>query len=260
MTEQALLSRVENGVLWLTMNRPEAHNSFTVPMMEGLHSAFKDAGKNPGVRAVVLTGSGKAFCAGQDLREHMERKPSFLDELRDRYNPLVLKIRNLPKPVIAAVNGVAAGAGMSLALACDFRICAPEAKFYTSFVKIGLVPDSGNFFWLGSQIGFSRALELEMTGRPVSAEEAERWGLVNRVVPAENLVSETAAFAKSLAEGPAQAFALMKQMLQRALFARDLPSLLEEEALLQEAAGRTRDHAEGLKAFVEKRAPRFTGN
>ncbi|MBI4387159.1 MAG: enoyl-CoA hydratase/isomerase family protein [Elusimicrobia bacterium] len=254
-----LLSRNENGILWLTLNRPEAHNAFTVPMMEGLRTGFKEAEKDPAIRVVILTGAGRAFCAGQDLREHTTRSPNFVDELRDRYNPLMLQVRNLPKPVIAAVNGVAAGAGMSLALACDFRICTSETKFFTSFVKIGLVPDSGNLFWLGQQIGFSRALELEMTGRPVSAEEALQWGLVNRIVPADRLLTETAEFAKLFVEGPTLAFALTKQLFHKSLFAKDLPSLFDQEALLQEVAGRTQDHREGLTAFMEKRAPKFTG-
>lgn len=256
---EPLLRRVEGGILWLTLNRPEAQNSFTVPMFQGLHDAFDAAAKDASVKAVVLTGSGKAFCAGQDLREHLERNPSFVDELRKRYNPLVLKVRKLPKPVLAALNGTAAGAGMSLALACDFRLCVPATKFYTSFVKIGLAPDSGNLFWLASQIGYARALELEMTGRALTAEEAERWGMVNRVVPDDRLLDETQSFLKPLVEGPSKALALIKRLYNRTLFARDLPGLLDYEALIQQEAGSTKDHDEGLTAFVEKRAPRFTG-
>ena len=256
---EILLTRKDAGLLWLTMNRPEANNSFLVPMMQGLTRAIADASKDAQIKAVVITGAGKAFCAGQDLKEHLERKPRFAEELRDRYNPLMLAIRKLPKPVIAAVNGVAAGAGMSLSLACDFRLCTPETKFFTSFIKIGLVPDSGNLFWLGSQIGFSRALEFEMTGRPITAEDAERWGLVSRVVPAERLQEESAAFAKPFVLGPGKAFALTKQLFNKTLFAKSLEGLLEEEAMLQEVAGRTRDHAEGLASFLEKRAPVFTG-
>ena len=252
---EPLLTRKENGILWLTMNRP----AFVVPLMEGLHHAIGEAGKDPEIKAVVITGSGRVFSAGQDLKEHVERKPKFIDELRDRYNPLILKIRRLPKPVIAAVNGAAAGAGMSLCLACDFRLCTPETKFHTSFIKIGLVPDSGNLFWLGIQIGFSRALEREMTGKPILVEEAEKWGLISRVVPAERLIEETLAFSKPFVEGPSQAFALTKKMYNRALFARSLEDLLDEEALSQELAGRTQDHEEGLRAFFEKRLPRFSG-
>lgn len=256
---EPLLRRTEDGILWLTLNRPEAHNSFTVPMFDAILKGLDAAAKDASVRAVVLTGAGKAFCAGQDLREHLERKPAFIDELRKRYNPLILRVRRLPKPVVAAINGTAAGAGMSLALACDFRLCVPETKFFTSFVKIGLVPDSGNLFWLGSQIGYARALELEMTGRPMTAEEAERWGMVNRVVPADRLLEETRAFLKPIVEGPAKALALIKQLYNRTPFAGDLPELLDYEALIQQEAGTTKDHHEGLAAFVAKRATRFTG-
>lgn len=256
---EPLLSRVEGGILWLTLNRPDAHNSFTVPMFEAIGAGLDAAAKDASVKAVVLTGSGKAFCAGQDLREHLERKPAFVDELRKRYNPLILKVRRLQKPVVAAMNGTAAGAGMSLALACDFRLCVPETKFFTSFIKIGLAPDSGNLFWLGSQIGFSRALELEMTGRPMTAEEAERWGMVNRVVPADRLLDETRSFLKPLVEGPTRTLALIKQLYNHTLFAHDLPGLLDYEALIQQEAGTSKDHDEGLAAFVAKRSPQFTG-
>ena len=256
---EPLLKKVEGGILWLTMNRPEAHNSFTVPMFSAIDAGLDAAAKDASVKAVVLTGSGKAFCAGQDLREHIERKPAFIDELRKRYNPLILKVRKLPKPVVAAINGTAAGAGMSLALACDFRLCVPETKFFTSFIKIGLAPDSGNLFWLGSQIGFARALELEMTGKPMTAEDAEKWGMVNRVVPGDRLLDETRSFLKPLVEGPTKALALIKQLYNQTLFAKSLPELLDYEALIQQEAGTTKDHDEGLAAFVAKRQPKFTG-
>lgn len=259
MSEAPLLRSDGGGIMRLTMNRPDAHNSFTVPMIEALQGAMNDAARDPQVKVVVVTGAGKAFSAGQDLREHMERKPAFLDHLRERYNPLIARIRSLPKPVIAAINGTAAGAGMSLALACDFRLCTPETKFYTSFIKIGLVPDSGNLLMLGKLAGFGRALEHEMLGKPIEARQALEWGLVNRIAPLDKLMEETAAFAQPLVEGPSQAIALTKQMYNKVLFAKDLESHLDEEALLQEVAGRTQDHAEGIKAFVEKRAPQFTG-
>lgn len=259
VSAEPLLKRIEGGILWLTLNRPDAHNSFTVPMFKAIGAGLDAAAKDAAVKAVVLTGSGKAFCAGQDLREHLERKPAFIDELRKRYNPLILKVRRLQKPVVAAINGTAAGAGMSLALACDFRLCVPETKFFTSFVKIGLAPDSGNLFWLGSQIGFARALELEMTGRAMTAEEAERWGMVNRVVPNDRLLDDTLAFLRPIVEGPTRTLALIKQLYNRTLFARDLPELLDYEALIQQEAGTSKDHDEGLAAFVAKRAPRFTG-
>src|SRR6185295_3182130 len=255
-----LLSEKKGAVLAVTLNRPDALNSFTVPLMEGLHKALKDAAKDPSVRVVTITGAGRGFCVGQDLKEHLERRPSFRDELRERFNPLVLKIRALEKPVVAVVNGVAAGAGMSLALACDFRIAAKAASFHTSFVKIALAPDSANLFFLSRYAGAARALELEMTGRPLSADEAFSWGVVNKVCANETLAADAAEFAGALASGPAKAYALTKRMYNEMLFAKDLASQLESEALLQEIAGRSADHAEGLKAFIEKRAPSFKGN
>ena len=255
-----LLVERRGAVLCLTLNRPEALNSFTVPLMEGLHRALKDAAKDASVRVLTLTGAGRGFCVGQDLKEHLERKPSFRDDLRERFNPLVLKIRALEKPVVAVVNGVAAGAGMSLALACDFRIASKAASFHTAFVKIGLAPDSANLFFLSRYAGAARALELEMTGRPLSADEAFAWGVVNRVCAPEALAAEAEAFVSGLASGPAKGLALTKRMYNEMLFAKDLAAQLESEALLQEIAGRTADHAEGLKAFMEKRTPQFMGN
>lgn len=252
-----LLVEKKDGVLRLTLNRPEALNAFTVPLMEGLHAAFKDAAKDKSVRVVTLTGAGRAFCVGQDLKEHLELKPSFLDDLQKRFNPLVLRIRALEKPVVAVVNGAAAGAGMSLALACDFRLAARTASFHTAFAKIGLAPDSGNLFFLARYAGAARAFELEVTGRPLAAEEAFAWGVVNRVFAPEALEAEAEAFVKTLAEGPSRAFTLTKKMFNDMLFARDLASQLDSEAYLQELAGRTPDHGEGLKAFLEKRAPKF---
>jgi len=255
-----ILTEKRDGVLRVTLNRPDALNSFTVPLMEGLHAALKDAAKDPAVRVLAITGAGRGFCVGQDLKEHLERKPSFRDELRERFNPLVLKIRALEKPVVAVVNGVAAGAGMSLALACDFRLASKAASFHTAFVKIGLAPDSANMLFLSRYAGAARALELAMTGRPLSADEAFSWGVVTKVCDNDKLAGEADAFLAMLAAGPAQSYALTKRMFNEMLFARDLASQLESEALLQEIAGRTADHAEGLKAFVEKRSPVFKGN
>ena len=255
-----LLKEKKDGVFTLTLNRPEALNALTVPMMESLDSSLKEAARENEIRVVVITGAGRAFCVGQDLKEHLERRPRFLEDLRQRYNPLVLKIRRLEKPVIAAVNGVAAGAGMSLALACDFRIMAKTAAFHTAFIKIGLAPDSGNLYFLLRHLGPTRALELALTGRALPAEEAERWGLINRAVEPENFPQEVERWARSLAEAPAVAVALSKRMLNSALFAKDFAAQLEDEAYCQELAGRTQDHAEGLRAFLEKRTPKFKGS
>lgn len=255
--EEVLVKRKENGILWLLLNRPQALNAFNREMMEALHQSLRDMEKDSSLRVMVIGGLGKAFCVGQDLKEHLSLKPSFLEDLRRRYNPLVLKIRNLEKPVIAMIHGPAAGAGMSLALACDFRVCSEEAGFHTSFIKIGLAPDSGNLFFLARYIGWSRALELEMTGRPLEARQALEWGLAHRVVPVKELEEETKGLALELASSPSKALGLVKRMFNRSLFSQDLESQLEMEACLQEIAGRTPDHQEGLQAFIEKRKPRF---
>lgn len=254
-----LLSEKRDAVLCLTLNRPEALNSFTVPLLEGLQQALQDAARDAAVRVVTLTGAGRGFCVGQDLKEQLQRKPSFREELRERFNPLVLRLRGLEKPVVAVVNGVAAGAGMSLALACDFRLAARGAAFHSAFVKIGLVPDSGNLLFLSRYAGAARALELAMTGRPLSAEEALSWGVVTQVCEPDRLAAEAQAFARRLAAGPARALALAKRMFNQTLFAGELAAQLESEALLQELAGRSADHAEGLRAFLEKREPEFSG-
>lgn len=254
-----LLVEKSGGVLRLTLNRPAALNAFTVLLMEGLHAGLARAAKEADVRVLVIAGSGRAFCVGQDLKEHMERKPSFLEDLRKRFNPLVLKLRALEKPVVAVINGPAAGAGMSLALACDFRVMARTASMHTSFIKIGLAPDSGNLLFLARYAGAARALELEMTGRPLAAEEALAWGVVNRVADPERLEAEAGELVDQLLAAPPRALALTKRMFNETLFAKDLAGQLDFEAGLQEVAGRTADHAEGLKAFFEKRAPTFTG-
>jgi 2-(1,2-epoxy-1,2-dihydrophenyl)acetyl-CoA isomerase len=223
-----------------------------------LLAAFRGAARDAHVRAVVLTGAGRAFCAGQDLRERGEGAPSLTVELRERYIPLVMAIRRLEKPVVAAVNGVAAGAGFSLALACDLRLMADTATFVSAFGRIGLVPDSGLSWFLPRLVGPARAAEIVMTGDPLDAATAERMGLVNRVVAAEACVGEAQALAARLSAGAPRALALAKRSLAFAL-EHDLEATLEFEAQLQGLAGRTADHAEGLRAFAEKRPPQFTG-
>jgi 2-(1,2-epoxy-1,2-dihydrophenyl)acetyl-CoA isomerase len=211
------------------------------------------------VRAVILTGAGRAFCAGQDLRERQAADAAPLEvELRERYNPMIRAMVSLGAPIIAAINGVAAGAGMSLALAADLRIAAEGASFVLAFGRIGLVPDSGATWFLPRLVGPARAAELALLNEPLSAEDALRLGLVSRVVPADRLLDEARAMAAQVAAGAPIANALTRRALRRALES-DLDGALDHEATLQGIAGRSADHAEGLAAFTEKRPPRFRG-
>jgi 2-(1,2-epoxy-1,2-dihydrophenyl)acetyl-CoA isomerase len=208
---------------------------------------------------VILTGAGRAFCAGQDLRERLEPDAAPLGvELRERYNPIIRAMRSLPKPIVGAINGVAAGAGASLAMACDIRIASDSASFALAFARVGLVPDSGATWFLPRLVGATRAAEIALLGDPLSAADAERVGLVGRVVPAAELAMEAKAVASRLAGGAPRALALTKRALNAA-WERDLDGALEYEAYLQEMAGRTKDHQEGMAAFLERRPPNFEG-
>jgi len=243
----------------ITLNRPEALNAFDRAMKTELLAALRAVERDRSVRAVVLTGAGRAFCAGQDLREPFGgEQPTLADELRLRYNPAILAISRLSKPVIAAVNGVAAGAGCSLALACDLRIAAEGTSFVLAFGRVGLVPDSGATWFLPRIVGQARAADLALVGDPLAADEAVRIGLVSRVVPAESLLDEARALAIRLAEGSPLAMALTKRALRYSADA-GLEDALEHEAALQGIAGRSKDHEEGVAAFRAKRAARFTG-
>jgi 2-(1,2-epoxy-1,2-dihydrophenyl)acetyl-CoA isomerase len=247
------------GVATITLNRPDALNALTVPMKRALLDAFRAVERDAAVRAVILTGAGRAFCAGQDLRERLEPDAAPLGvEVRERYNPIIRAMRALPKPIVAAINGVAAGAGASLAMAADIRIAADTASFALAFGRVGLVPDSGATWLLPRLVGVTRAAELALLGDPVPAADAVRLGLVGRVVPAAELATEASAIAARLAAGAPRAMALTKRALNAA-WDHDLDAALEYEAHLQDTAGRTKDHAEGLAAFMEKRPPRFTG-
>jgi len=251
--------RVEaaDGVATVTLDRPDALNSLTVPLKVELISLFSDLARDRQVRAVILTGAGRAFCAGQDLRERLDPSAEPLDvELRDRYNPLVRAIRDLPKPVLAAVNGVAAGAGASLAFACDLRLAADTARFVLAFGQIGLIPDSGATWTLQRLVGLSKATEIALLPDPLSAADAERFGLVTRVVPAEDLMVEAVALAARLAALSPTAVALTKRALAAAATST-FEDALELEARLQGEAGANPDHPEGIAAFIEKRPPRF---
>lgn len=248
------------GVATITLNRPEALNALTVPMKQALLAAFRQVARDTTVRAVILTGAGRAFCAGQDLRERLQPDAAPLGvEVRERYNPIIRAMRALPKPIVGAINGVAAGAGASLAMACDIRIASEGASFALAFGRVGLVLDSGATWFLPRLVGVTRAAELALLGDSVPAAEALRFGLVGRVVPADQLATEARAVAARLAAGAPRAMALTKRALNAA-WSHDLDAALEYEAYLQDLAGRTKDHAEGLAAFTEKRPPRFTGN
>ena len=254
-----ILRDASDGVLTLTLNRPDALNSFNVEMKEALLAALKDAGRDKSVRVVVLTGAGRAFSAGQDLKERQQADAADLGtELRVRYNPIVLAMRRMEKPVIGAINGVAAGAGISVALACDIRIASESASFIEVFGRVGLVPDTGSSWFLPRLVGYARAAEMSFTTDPVDAATAERIGLVNRVVPADQLMTDTNALAARLARSAPIALALAKRALNRSL-ETNLEQALEFEAELQSIAGRSKDYAEGVAAFVEKRQPNFTG-
>jgi 2-(1,2-epoxy-1,2-dihydrophenyl)acetyl-CoA isomerase len=252
---------VEGGVATLTLNRPKVLNALNKQMTDEIQDALKQAERDKTIRCLVITGSGRAFSAGEDLTAHtggFSGRSSVADAVRTRYNPIVLKMRGLEKPIIAAVNGVAAGAGMSLALAADMRIAADNAKFIMAFSRIGLVPDSGGSYFLPWLVGVGKAAELCMLAEDVPADEALRIGLVNKVVPADQLAEATATWANKLAQGPTLAYGLTKRALNRALHAQ-LHEILEYEGHGQDTASRTADAQEAIAAFVEKRTPRFKG-
>lgn len=255
-----LLTSLESGILTITLNRPGSYNAFNDAMKTELTGALREAEKNPATRCIVLRGAGdRAFCSGQDLNEHAGVKRSLRESLEKTYNPLIRKIRTIEKPVIGMINGVAAGAGCSLALACDMRVMSSTAKFLQAFVRIGLVPDTGSHWFLPRLAGMARAFEYAATGREIGAEEAERVGLVNRVVTPAELEPATRALALSLAAGPTRAIGLIKRTLNKAMVV-DLDALLAYEAMIQQIASETRDHAEGLAAFLGKRPAVFTGS
>jgi 2-(1,2-epoxy-1,2-dihydrophenyl)acetyl-CoA isomerase len=250
---------VADGIATITLDRPDALNALTVPLKEALLGAFRTVARDRSVRAVVLTGAGRAFCAGQDLKERLQPDAAPLAvELRERYNPIIRAMRALDQPIVGAINGVAAGAGASLAFACDIRICAENASFVLAFGRIGLVPDSGATWFLPQLVGPAKAAELALLGETLSAQDAERFGLVVRVVPTDALAAEARAIAERLAGLAPQALALTKRALDRS-WSVTLDEALEDEALRQAVAGATADHAEGMTAFLEKRPPRFTG-
>jgi len=246
------------GLATITLNRPQSLNAFVPQMNQEVLDALKDGERDKTVRCLMITGAGRAFCAGQDLKGRTpEQKGSLGASLREKYNPMIRQIRQMEKIVVAAVNGVAAGAGCNLALACDLRVASEEAKFIQSFVRVGLAPDSGGSFILPRLVGVSKAMEMLLLGDTIDAQEALRIGLVARVFSAPEFAHAAREVAERIAAAP-RGIGLIKRAVNHA----NLPSLesdLEYEAHLQEIAGRSSDYDEGVRAFLEKRAPVFTG-
>ncbi len=262
MTGKTILMEMQDGVARITLNRPDKLNSFNVEMHEALAAALDEAERDASCRAVLLTGAGRGFCAGQDLSDRHVKPggpPRDLGLTIDAYyNPLVRRLRGLPKPVVVAVNGIAAGAGANLALHGDIVMAARSAKFIQAFAKIGLLPDSGGTWLLPRLLGEARGRALAMLAEPLTAEQAEAWGLIWKAIDDDRLMTEASAIAQSLAAGPTQAFAAIKDaMLQAATSTLD--AQLDRERDLQRRLGFTADYQEGVAAFMEKRAPRFTG-
>jgi 2-(1,2-epoxy-1,2-dihydrophenyl)acetyl-CoA isomerase len=260
--QPVLLEKLEAGVMTLTLNRPERLNAFNAALHEALFAGIERAAEDPDCRAVLLTGAGKGFCAGQDLTDRVVApdgsRPDLGEAIERRYNPLVRALRRLPKPVVCAVNGAAAGAGANVALACDIVLAAKSAKFLQAFARIGLVPDSGGTWILLRLVGDARARALVMLADPIGAEQAEAWGMIYRAVDDQDLMGEARTLAERLAAGPTHALGLIK----RALFASPSNSLdaqLDLERDLQREAGAADEYREGVSAFLEKRPPDFTG-
>jgi len=255
----SVLISVEAGLQTITLNRPDKLNAFNPEMHKALRAALEQALDQPAIRAVLLTGSGRGFCSGQDLSERrVEPGAAPIDlsvSLGSHYNPLVRRLRELPKPIVCAVNGVAAGAGANIALACDLVVAARSARFVQSFARLGLVPDSGGTYFLPRLAGSARAMGLALLAEPLSAEDAERWGLIWKVFDDDKLMAEASAIARKLATGPTKGYGLIK----RALYASEHNSLdaqLELERDLQREAGFSEDYRKGVAAFLEKHDPK----
>jgi 2-(1,2-epoxy-1,2-dihydrophenyl)acetyl-CoA isomerase len=253
-----LHSSLQSGSLILTLNRPERANAFSLELIGELQEAFRRAAGDSQVRAVVLTGAGHVFGAGQDIEEIKSygSQISYREHLLETYNPLVLQIRRIEKPVIAAINGPCAGASLGVALACDLRIASETANFVVGFNGIGLVPDSAVSLFLPVLIGLGRAHELTFTNAPISAQKALEWGMVNRVIPADEFMPETLKLAAQFAAGPTGTYGLTKRAFNKAVLP-NLEDVLNTEADLQEIAGRREEHKEGVAAFLEKRPPKY---
>jgi 2-(1,2-epoxy-1,2-dihydrophenyl)acetyl-CoA isomerase len=253
-----LLYRNDKGTATISLNRPEVYNALNDEITFELQHAFKAVARDDAARVVVLTGEGKAFCAGQDLKTSASGKRSFMDSLHKRYNPIIRAMRSLPKPVLCRLNGVAAGAGCSLALACDMIVASEDATLIEVFINIGLVPDSGSSFFLPRLVGMPKAFELCTMGSKIKAQEAVSLGLINKSVPPDQLDSAVKEYADYFAAAPTKAIGLIKKMLNKSASAT-LDEMLDYEAHCQEIAGSSEDYKEGVAAFLEKRKANFSG-
>jgi 2-(1,2-epoxy-1,2-dihydrophenyl)acetyl-CoA isomerase len=258
-TYQFLKYNVEQGVATITLNRPDVYNALNDEITFEMQDVLKAVSKDENVRVVVLTGEGKAFCSGQDLKAASgDQKRSFLQSLHKRYNPIISAMRSLPKPIVCRLNGVAAGAGCSLALACDVIVAAEEATLIEVFINIGLVPDSGSSYFLPRLVGMAKAFELCSMGSRVKANEAVSIGLINKSVPADQLDATVKSYTDYFASAPTKSIGLIKKMLNKSATST-LEEMLEYEAYCQEIAGSSHDYKEGVTAFLEKRKPGFLG-
>jgi 2-(1,2-epoxy-1,2-dihydrophenyl)acetyl-CoA isomerase len=261
MNNKSIELKIENKIATITLNRPEVFNSFNREMAFLLQDTLDICEKNEDVRAIVLTGNGKAFCAGQDLKEvtNPDLNPGFKKILEEHYNPIITRLRSIKKPIIGAVNGVAAGAGANIALACDIVVAHENVSFIQAFSLIGLVPDSAGTFFLPRLIGFQKAQALAMLGDKISAEEAEKTGMIYKVVPQDEFEDAINKLASKLANMPTKALGLIKELFNQSM-TNTLEQQLDLESKLQIEAAQSNDYAEGVAAFIEKRKPEFKGN
>ncbi|HRE41536.1 MAG TPA: enoyl-CoA hydratase-related protein [Ignavibacteria bacterium] len=254
-----ILTEINESVLSIKLNRPEVYNAFNEEMLLELQDAFKNASQDDSIRCITITGEGKAFSSGQDLKDFTDKKSTFKEALEKKYNPLINQITSIPKPVICGINGVAAGAGLSIALACDYRIAVESATLIEVFINVGLVPDSGSSFFLPKIIGYARAFEMCTTADKIPAKTALEWGLVNKVVSSQKIMTKLLSLtAKKYASMPTKSIGMIKNILNIS-YNSDLNTILNLEGEYQNIAGNSNDYKEGVNSFLEKRRPMFSG-